>query len=142
MFSRLTWDVLGIVAVATLSSYALTGLARVASHRIGLLDRPDNSRKSHAEPIPLLGGVALYGSLLVACVVAWWIGLKSVVDDADVVSFARMLLVSGCLFCLVGLWDDKCSLRPRSKLLLQIAASLPLSCGVVLLNRFNCWGPI
>ena len=66
MFSRLTWDVLGIVAVATLSSYALTALARVASQRIGLLDRPDSGRKSHAEPIPLLGGVALYGSLLIA----------------------------------------------------------------------------
>ncbi len=125
MLNRLTWDVLGVVAVAIGASYTLTALARVVSYRIGLLDRPDGCRKSHTEPTPLLGGIALYGSLLIAFVAAWWIGLESLVDDADVLTLTRALLVSGGLFCLVGLWDDKCSLRPRTKLLLQIAASLP-----------------
>ncbi len=66
MLNRLTWDVLGVVAVAIGASYTLTALARVVSYRIGLLDRPDGCRKSHTEPTPLLGGIALYGSLLIA----------------------------------------------------------------------------
>ena len=35
------------------------------------------------------------------------------------------LLLSGGLFCGVGLWDDRVGLRPRTKLISQIVAALP-----------------
>ena len=36
-----------------------------------------------------------------------------------------LLLISGGLFCAVGLWDDRVGLRPRTKLLCQVLACLP-----------------
>jgi len=63
--------------------------------RIGLLDWPDGRRKSQAEPMPLLGGVAVYLSLLVTFhrpLGFHWEWLAS--DDR----FVILLLVSGACF--------------------------------------------
>jgi UDP-GlcNAc:undecaprenyl-phosphate/decaprenyl-phosphate GlcNAc-1-phosphate transferase len=111
------------IALAFATSFCLTAIARVVARRTGMLDRPDGRRKSHAEPMPLLGGVAVYLSLLITIVLARWVfQWERLVDDDRFVVF---LLVSGGLFCTVGLWDDRVGLRPRTKLLGQIAACLP-----------------
>lgn len=111
------------LALAFGTSFCLTAIARVIARRTGMLDRPDGWRKSQTEPMPLLGGVAVYLSLLITISVAHW-GLHwewLAADDR----FVTLLLVSGGLFCAVGLWDDRVGLKPRTKLLCQILACLP-----------------
>lgn len=111
------------IALAFATSFGLTAIARVVARRTGMLDRPDGRRKSQAEPMPLLGGVAVYLSLVVTIAVARW-ALRwewLVANDR----FVSMLLVSGGLFCAVGLWDDRVGLRPRTKLIGQVLACLP-----------------
>lgn len=125
MFHRLTSDVLAVVALAIGASCVLTALAKLVADRIGLIDTPDGSRKSHTEPTPLMGGVAIFGSLLITLFVARWAELKWLVDNPGRLEFTSMLLVSSGLFCLLGLWDDKWGIRPRTKFLLQIVACLP-----------------
>ena len=111
------------IALAFATSFCLTAVARVVARRTGMLDRPDGRRKSQAEPMPLLGGVAVYLSLLITIVLARWVlHWEWLAADDRVVVF---LLVSGGLFCAVGLWDDRVGLRPRTKLLGQILACLP-----------------
>ncbi len=111
------------IALAFGTSFCLTAIARVVARRTGMLDRPDGRRKTQSEPMPLLGGVAVYLSLLMTISIAHW-GLHwewLASDDR----FVTLLLVSGGLFCAVGLWDDRVGLRPRTKLLCQILACLP-----------------
>jgi UDP-GlcNAc:undecaprenyl-phosphate GlcNAc-1-phosphate transferase len=122
------WDSLtvGFVLLAVSASYFLTAVAKVVARRTRMLDHPDGRRKSQSAPIPLLGGLAVYLSLVTTVVIGHWIyHWKWLVVDAEQGHFVPMLLISAGLFCAVGLWDDRVSLRPRTKLLLQIVACLP-----------------
>src|ERR1700683_5306249 len=89
------------VALAFATSFCLTAVARVVARRTGMLDRPDGRRKSQAEPMPLLRGVAVYLALVITLSVVHW-GLHwEWLAGAD--RFVILLLVSGGLFCAVGL---------------------------------------
>jgi UDP-GlcNAc:undecaprenyl-phosphate GlcNAc-1-phosphate transferase len=116
----------GFVLLAVAVSYFLTAVAKVVARRTGMLDHPDGRRKSQSAPMPVLGGVAVYLSLAVTVVIAakiyHWKWLHA---ESDPGHFVPMLLISAGLFCALGLWDDRVSLRPRTKLLLQIVACLP-----------------
>jgi UDP-GlcNAc:undecaprenyl-phosphate GlcNAc-1-phosphate transferase len=116
----------GFVLLAISASYFLTAVAKVVARRTGMLDHPDGRRKSQSTPIPVLGGLAVYlsmaGTIVVAAKVYHWKWLHA---DADPGHFVPMFLISAGLFCALGMWDDRVSLRPRTKLLLQIVACLP-----------------
>ena len=47
-------------AVAATLSFFLTPLVRLASLRLGLLDAPTSSVKTHTTPTPIFGGVAIW----------------------------------------------------------------------------------
>ncbi len=82
-----------------------TPLARQAALRFGIVDHPDGRLKRQAEPVPYLGGLAVFLAYLVA------LGL--------VFSFNGLLLgllLSGTLTLLVGLVDDFGVLTPAAKL--------------------------
>lgn len=115
---------LTFAAALTLSGL-LTGLARHVARRIDLLDRPDQQRKLHKRATPLMGGVAVYVSLLTATGAIWFTASDRFALDANSFRFASMLLLSGGLLCAIGLWDDKWGIRARNKFLFQILATLP-----------------
>ncbi len=126
MLSKFDSMTVGFVLLAISASYSLTAIAKIIARRTGMLDHPDGRRKAQSAPVPLLGGVAVYLSLAVTVVVAakayHWKWLHA---DAEQGHFVSMLLVSAGLFCALGLWDDRVSLRPRTKLLFQVLACLP-----------------
>jgi UDP-GlcNAc:undecaprenyl-phosphate GlcNAc-1-phosphate transferase len=115
---------LTFAAALTLSGL-LTGLARHVARRIDLLDRPDRQRKLHKRATPLMGGVAVYLSLLTATSAIWFTARDHFDFDTNSARFASMMLLSGGLLCAIGLWDDKWGIRARNKFLLQILATLP-----------------
>ncbi|MBI5760724.1 MAG: undecaprenyl/decaprenyl-phosphate alpha-N-acetylglucosaminyl 1-phosphate transferase [Planctomycetales bacterium] len=115
---------LTFAAALTLSGL-LTGVARHVARRIDLLDRPDRQRKLHKRATPLMGGVAVYLSLLTATTAIWFTACDHFDLDTNSGWFASMLLLSGGLLCAIGLWDDKWGIRARNKFLLQILATLP-----------------
>ncbi len=103
-----------------LASY-LTPQARVAALRLGILDKPDGKLKKQAEPVPYLGGLAVFLAFLLS------LGLF--------VEFDRhllALLLAGTLALLVGLVDDFGALSPLAKLVsLGVAVFAMLRAGVV-----------
>ncbi|MBW3539996.1 MAG: undecaprenyl/decaprenyl-phosphate alpha-N-acetylglucosaminyl 1-phosphate transferase, partial [Planctomycetes bacterium] len=125
MFSNLGHQTPVLMALAAVSAYALTALARFAAPRLGVLDHPDGARKSHAAPMPLLGGVAVFAAVLVAMGVTAGGIAPSAAERLPLVPF----LVSAGLFCALGLWDDMRGLRPRTKLLCMALATLPFILG-------------
>jgi UDP-GlcNAc:undecaprenyl-phosphate GlcNAc-1-phosphate transferase len=105
---------LTFVLAAGLSLW-LTPRVREAAIRFGIVDRPDGRLKGQKEPVPYLGGVAIYLSFLLAL--------------ALTVEFSREtlgLLLAGSIVVLVGLVDDLGSLKPWTKLAGQTVAVLVL----------------
>jgi UDP-GlcNAc:undecaprenyl-phosphate GlcNAc-1-phosphate transferase len=93
----------------------LTPRVRDAATRFGIVDRPDGRLKEQKEPVPYLGGIAIYLSFLLAL--------------ALTVQFSREtlgLLLAGSIVVLIGLVDDLGSLRPWTKLAGQTVAVLVL----------------
>jgi UDP-GlcNAc:undecaprenyl-phosphate GlcNAc-1-phosphate transferase len=98
-----------------------TPLIRRVALRLGIIDRP-NARKIHVNPIPLLGGVAIYGSFIAAVLLFGnRFGLHELIS----------ILVGASLMSFLGVWDDRRSLSPLLKLLGQfLAASILVLTGV------------
>src|ERR1035437_10327838 len=109
---------LGIYFLLALgSSLVLTPLCRLLAHRAGLIAKPKEDRW-HKRPTAMFGGVAIATTVLA---IGAWIA-------PDV----RLWQLEGCaaLFAAAGLGDDLLSLKPSTKLIVQIiVASLLLFFG-------------
>ncbi len=106
-------EILIRLTVAFVSAGLLTPLFRRLAIAGSLLDLPED-RKSHREPVPLLGGVALF--------VAVSLGLLVVsTEDSDGRFWG--LLAAATLVTLTGLVDDYRGLPVLTKLLAQLAAA-------------------
>ncbi len=111
-----------VIAVAAVTAWAVTPLARWLAFRIGIVDQP-GIRKVHREPIPYLGGLAILVALLAS------LGATALVarDAAD--SFARLspqvlaILGGAAAMFVVGLVDDLTGMRARHKLFAQLAVA-------------------
>jgi UDP-GlcNAc:undecaprenyl-phosphate/decaprenyl-phosphate GlcNAc-1-phosphate transferase len=116
---------LDLAGIAFLFSLVLTPYVRDAARKLNLVDRPDASRKIHAEPIPRVGGVAIAIGYIAAfgfILVAPYRGLSF--DIHTVVPRALILLPAAGLVFAIGLIDDLWGLKPWQKLAGQIAAAL------------------
>ncbi len=117
----MTTTFLLIFASALVLAIGGTPIARRIALRLGVIDQP-NARKIHINPIPLLGGVAIYGSFIAALLL---FGNRYRLNE--LVS----ILVGASLMSFLGVWDDRRSLHPLLKLLGQfLAASILVLTGV------------
>ena len=110
------------LAVPTFLSLVLTPWVIRLAHAIGALDQP-NERKAHSQPMPRIGGVAVFASFFVS------LGLFLAFDPY--LAFPRwivgaqglMLMVALALVALLGVWDDLKSLKPTQKFAVQLFLS-------------------
>jgi len=101
--------------LAALLSHLLTPVAMRVARQYGLVDRPDGKLKRQVEPVPYLGGAAVYLAFVVALGCTY--------------SFSRevlALLLAGTMVVLLGLVDDIGAISPRAKFLGQGLAALVL----------------
>lgn len=110
----------------------LTPLLQRCAHAWGWLDLPDTERKQQTQPMPLLGGVAVFGAftlnillnyLVVLPLVARWAPEDIAVHVPgawSVWSKLLVLLAGGGAMVALGAYDDKHELKPRAKLLGQV----------------------
>ncbi len=111
------------VLVTAAVTYLLTPLVRRLAVAVGAMHAA-RDRDVHVVPIPLLGGLAMYGGLAVGLLVAAQIEpLRSVFSGSRMESG---LLLAGGLIVLVGFADDRWGLNPLSKLAGQVAAGAVL----------------
>ncbi len=103
-----------LVAAGALALAAgATPLARRAASRFGLIDAPIG-RKAHGEPIPLLGGAAIYAAVVLAAVL--FVGRQEL-------SALIAILGGATVVALVGLFDDHNPLGAVPKLAGQVAGA-------------------
>jgi UDP-GlcNAc:undecaprenyl-phosphate GlcNAc-1-phosphate transferase len=105
-----------ILATALLLAGGAIPLLRRLAFRLRILDMPA-TRKLHAAPMPLLGGVAIYGAVVVSLLISP--GRRELVQLGGIV-------VGATWVSLWGLWDDRRPLHPAVKLASQVAAAVVL----------------
>jgi UDP-GlcNAc:undecaprenyl-phosphate/decaprenyl-phosphate GlcNAc-1-phosphate transferase len=105
---------------AFILSAVLTPLCRDVFRRLGVVDRPDQDRKLHTTPIPLMGGVAIALAYVVGC-----LPLVFLPQGAVPVHFWRVLLSApaGFVIFATGVMDDVFHLKPWQKLIGQFIAA-------------------
>lgn len=111
---RWLWYLLTFALAASLAWW-LTPRMRAAALRFGIVDQPDGRLKNQREPVPYLGGLALWLSFLLALAVTF--------------SFSEAvlgMLLAGSIVVILGLIDDLGQLAPGTKLAGQLVAVLVL----------------
>ena len=120
-------------------SYVLVGILTPVMRKIalaqGVLDRPNSAHKSHKNPVPYLGGVAI----IIGVVVVSNIALISKEFTWSNFWLATSVLGPAVMMGLVGLWDDLKSLNPLPRFIGQSIAGLFVA--IVLILNDNVGNP-
>lgn len=99
--------------VAGVISFALTPLVKMLARKVGAMDIPTDDRRMHTEPIPRLGGMAIFLAFLLTFLV-----LSRSIDRQ-----MQSILLGAIVIVILGVFDDIYSLNALLKLLVQVAAA-------------------
>lgn len=94
-------------------------LARLGKYT-GLIDKP-GLRKVHQQPIPVVGGIAIGLSMIVA------LQLNGVAEA--VLFFSPVLIIASLTLLFTGVVDDRFSIRPGARLLIQFSCAIAVAAG-------------
>lgn len=99
---------------------AITPIMRSLAIRNGAVDAPNIPRKTHKEPVPYLGGVAIAIGILISSYAAM------LYSDFSMRTFAlaSSVLIPALAISIMGLVDDLRGLEPWPRLVLQTIAAL------------------
>lgn len=101
-------------------SFVLTPVMRRAARRFGVVDRPDGSRKRHAAPVPLMGGVAVFLGFAAATLLLRTHLLGGFLLGKHLAG----MLIGACILVVGGVLDDRFDLPPAVQILFPASASL------------------
>ena len=116
------YTVIGMVVAAFIAagvlSYLFTPPVKRFAQKIGAIDVPKDNRRMHKQPIPRLGGLAIFGGFLCSILV-----------------FGRLdqtmlgVLLGATSIVALGIFDDVLALGAKLKFAGQIiAAAIPVRC--------------
>jgi UDP-GlcNAc:undecaprenyl-phosphate/decaprenyl-phosphate GlcNAc-1-phosphate transferase len=123
-------------AILGISAFALTGLltwpVRALAIRLGAMDAPNMERKTQAEPVPYLGGVAIALGISIITLSAVFVGgdspsfggavsngVISTENSGQLRDLALTVLLPALVLGAMGLFDDLRSLSPWPRLITQ-----------------------
>ena len=107
-----------ILFITFLITALCTPVAIKIAHKTNILDHPkEDPLKIHQIPTPLLGGLSILSGLLVTC-------LMGVLFFREFQKEIPALVVALFILFLIGLVDDYKGLKPATRLLGQLSASL------------------
>ncbi len=109
--------------IALFASLVLAVPVRALALRVGMVDLP-GPRKVHLQPIPLLGGLAIYGGVL--------LGVYSLFQGEARAQISG-ILAGATLIAAVGILDDRGWLHHQVKLFI----GMPLAAGILLLSGIH-----
>ncbi|MCF6459904.1 glycosyltransferase family 4 protein [Clostridium sp. Cult3] len=113
-----------IISVAL--SLSMTPIVKKIAVKVGAIDIPKDERRVHKKSMPLMGGLALYISVIVT-------SLLFLPIDKTLIS----IIIGGSIICISGIIDDIKDLSPRAKLVFQIIAAIVLILGDVKIDAIT-----
>ncbi len=107
-----------------LAALVTTALCKKIALKYGIVDRPDDTVKTHKEPIAYLGGIGM----LVGLIVGVLTGIATFKSEqfSHIFRWLVGILAGGTIACFVGLADDIFDIKPWQKILGQMAAAAVL----------------
>lgn len=118
--------ILIFVAALTLA-LGVTPLARRLAFRTDMVDRP-SQRKTHTNPTPLLGGLAIYAAVILTLIL---------LGDRFYVHQVIGIFIGATFISFLGLWDDRVALRAILKLIGQLLPAIALIITGVQISLFR-----
>lgn len=128
------YNIFLIVTVCFLASLLFVLMMKKVAIRLEILDVPNDPRKIHKVPVPLLGGIGIFLSFLLGYMLF-----------APKNNLMLSILISSFLILLLGLFDDitksKTPMPNRYKVIVQIVvAAIIVFYGGLKLTKFNIFG--
>ncbi|MCX5653689.1 MAG: MraY family glycosyltransferase [Planctomycetota bacterium] len=128
VFKSLWSPAIWVFLAALMLSLLGTPLFRWLAMRRGVWDQPDSAVKIHKEPIPYLGGCAIWLAWTVS-VLAYYLLTQSAGKPWPQAGAVAALACGGAVAFVTGLVDDLKDIRPRTKLIGQALAGAILLVG-------------
>lgn len=103
---------------------SLTPLVIQLAKRVGALDRPAHRKATSMRVVPTLGGVGIFAGFG-ASLLAVSVLIPEVREELFIKTrLGYMVCAVGGIMAFIGIIDDRVSLRPRSKLMIQMVMAL------------------
>ena len=125
-----------IFLITLFTAYLFTIIAKNIAPSLGAIDKP-NQTKIHNEPIPRLGGLAIYLAFLISIIFIYYFN-----NNLYFISKNKIMgiFIGGTIVFIAGLIDDIKKLEALPKLIIQSIAALILFFYGVRMNLFpNLW---
>lgn len=113
---------IAVFVVAFLMTLLVTPLMRRLAVANGIVDRPNEARKSHRMPVAYLGGVAVYLGILGGIALSYFAPLLpgdvlgAHLEEAERAQVPMAVLAGMTAIMLIGLFDDVWAINPRIKI--------------------------
>ncbi len=117
------------IALAALVAFTFTPAVSVLAYRIGAIDVPKDNRRMHKEPIPRIGGLAIFGGFIVASLVFCKLTPELIT-----------IYVGGLIIVAVGVIDDAISVNAWLKLAAQIGVAFVAVWQGVVIEHISLFG--
>lgn len=123
-----------VLLVSFIFGLLATWLSKKVALKYGIVDKPNDTVKTHKEPTAYLGGIGILAGLGVGLLTGIWCFKENV----GISRWLMSILTGSAIACFVGLIDDVYNLRPWHKIAGQVIASIPLiAAGIIpALNPF------
>lgn len=112
--------------ISAIISLFMTPIVKKLAIKVGAVDIPKDERRVHKKPMPLMGGLAIYISIIVTSLIFLPI-------DRTLIS----IIIGGTIIVISGIIDDIKDLSPRMKLIFQIVAAVVLILGDVRIDAIT-----
>lgn len=107
-------------------AFATTPFVKELAKKVGAVDKPDEARRVHKKPMPLLGGLAIFYGFAV-----------SVLCLCDIDLSVRGMILGSLVIVITGIFDDIYSLHPLAKLAGQVLAAIIIVLHGVIIHRIS-----
>lgn len=101
-------------------------LCRQIALRTGIIDKPDDSVKTHTEPVAYLGGIGIFIGFVIGMLTVIFY-LRTEPYFADALKLLVGILFAGLVGCLTGAVDDIHNIKPWQKVCGQVTAAFGLA---------------
>lgn len=102
----------GALLASGVIAFLATPLVKNLAYKVGAIDVPKDNRRMHKQPIPRLGGLAIFIAFFFTVIVL-----------ADIDRQLQGILLGAVMIVVLGVLDDIMSLKALPKFLVQIAAA-------------------